>query len=863
MQPSAHTALALIPHLRRCGYGNPQLATPFVFDNVEVPVVAFAGKPWDSWSACVAAVDLHGDSHTSAAQVAGLGVPTVFVCHVGGVDWWSMGPTGPKENRPLRWPDVGNAIDRNKEFLLPSRIYASKLHKPGSRGEQLWFFDAGLMPAVEKSRGQTLTRLVEHVIGGLTDELGPRRNTRQAQEDVYRTVFWLLAAKILQDKGVENFIRLNLRNVDDVFGRIGRHHGEAGRFPPFGKTGRPAIDAAADYIAGCGSLADVASESLAHVYESALIDKAAGDGTGTKTAKGYDIRKVLGIHSTPSVLINHMLSQLWPLIERMDEEDRHVFEPACGHAPFLTGAMRWLRDWGKKTDPDTQHRYLKQHLHGIEKDSFAIEIAKLRLLLADAPHGNRWDIQQGDMFAPNVLADRAKDARIFLANPPYERADFKVMGRPRGGARMTKSRRKVDEVLARTLPHLPTGSVMGVVVPQGFLRSAEASGLRRTLLTDWSLSEIAIFEDRLFEHPDQETAILLGRREATHPAAHMLFYRRVRNTGMAAFKERLEFSAEPRVPQSRFASAPSYSLELPELEGIWRFLQDAPKLRGAATIAKGLELDEQSIERNPLAESTKRKPGFEEVVRRAEGNYGIHELPATTWIDFRLARIRREGPSPRSGVPQVLLNYAPAGRDRWRLRAVLDETGRVATRRFLVVRPKDESRPLVFLWAVLNSPMGNAFVASHCGKQDIPKRVVREIPLPRADAKQVMAIVHLAKEYLHAVRAPAAPLYGHTPPDPAATLLRLDAEVLRLYDLPPKLERELLDYFRREKRKGVPFVFHDYFPADFRPRVPLHEYLSNTYAQSTAGQLARRLQPTRSKAALAALDLAEQLAVGE
>lgn len=852
----------LVPHLQQCGYAPSQLARSFAFDRVIVPVVGFAVRPWDAWSACVAVVEGNGDSRAAANRVARLGAPTVFVCSHAGVDWWAIGPDGPKSKREFSWREIRAAIRADRAILSPSRIYSSKLRKPGSHSSQLWFFDAGLMPAVEKSRGEALTRLVDRTIDGLTKALASRLSSPQAQENVYRTVFWLLAAKILQDKGVDNFIRLNLRDVDEVFARIGRHHGETSRFPPFGSTGRPAIDAAAEQIAQSGSLADVTSESLGHVYENALIDSAAGSKREPTSTRRYDLRKELGIHSTPSALVNHMLSQLWPLIEQIRPEDRHVFEPACGHAPFLTAAMRWLRDWGSHANSELQHQYLKDHLHGIEKEPFAIEVAKLHLVLADAPHGNRWDVTLGDMFTGTVLEDRAKEARIFLANPPYERADFAAGGRARGAA-MTKSRRKVDEVLARALPNLPAGSVMGVVVPQGFLRSAEARDLRSRLLADWSLSEVALFDDRLFDHACQETAILLGRRERPS-SSHTLQYRRVRNVDMHAFKERLAFSAESRVPQSRLASVDACNLALPELEGVWRFLQGAPVLGDVATIAKGLEIDERSIKRTPAAESRVRKSGYEEVVRRAEGDYGIHELPEVTWINFRVAKIRRSGPEPRSGVPQVLLNYTRAGVGRWRLRAILDEKGRVATRRFLVIRSTQEATPPLFLWAILNSPIGNAFVSSHCGERDIPIRVVRMLPLPRLETTQVINVCHCADAYLRAARSPgAAPLYGHSPPDTTDALRRMDAEVLRLYDLPPRLERELLDYFRGEKRKGLAFVFPDYFPGGFNPYVPLHEYIAEDYYESSAGALSRAFQPVRSAAALAALRRAEELAAGE
>jgi len=44
--------------------------------------------------------------------------------------------------------------------------------------------------------------------------------------------------------------------------------------------------------------------------------------------------------------------------------------------------------------------------------------------------------------------------------------------------------------------------------------------------------------------------------------------------------------------------------------------------------------------------------------------------------------------------------------------------------------------------------------------------------------------------------------------------LRVDAEVMRLYGLPPEMERRVLDLFANEPRRGVPFEQIGYFPRD-------------------------------------------------
>src|SRR5258708_16871404 len=116
-----------------------------------------------------------------------------------------------------------------------------------------------------------------------------------------------------------------------------------------------------------------------------------------------------------------MLSQLWPLVEQRKPEDRRVFEPACGPASFLVAAMRWLRDFSGITNSTLSHRYLRDHLCGIEVEPFAREVAKLSLTLADVPDGNSWRIERRDMFMDDVLVQRATNCSLFLANPPFDR----------------------------------------------------------------------------------------------------------------------------------------------------------------------------------------------------------------------------------------------------------------------------------------------------------------------------------------------------------------------------------------------------------------------------------------------------------
>src|SRR5260370_34884160 len=145
-------------------------------------------------------------------MVGTLGVSMVSVCGPQGVEWWAMGPDGTTISKPIKWSDVGNVFRDHRDELAPSRIYDAKLRRSSGQASQPWFFDLGLMPAIERNRGQTLLRLVENAIAALHTHLAGRLEPRQARENAYRMDFRFLAPEGLDDKTLANFIRIGLKN---------------------------------------------------------------------------------------------------------------------------------------------------------------------------------------------------------------------------------------------------------------------------------------------------------------------------------------------------------------------------------------------------------------------------------------------------------------------------------------------------------------------------------------------------------------------------------------------------------------------------------------------------------------------------
>ena len=115
-------------------------------------------------------------------------------------------------------------------------------------------------------------------------------------------------------------------------------------------------------------------DDLAFIYENTLIRK--------------ETRKQFGIHSTPPAIAELIVDRL--PFELLPEDERFVIEPCAGHGVFLVAALRRLRELLSSAWTDQErHKYLKDRLTAIEVDSFAAEVCRLSLMLADYPKSGR------------------------------------------------------------------------------------------------------------------------------------------------------------------------------------------------------------------------------------------------------------------------------------------------------------------------------------------------------------------------------------------------------------------------------------------------------------------------------------------
>jgi N-6 DNA methylase len=847
------TPASLRPYLQRCGYDPTLLFSDYHFSDQVAELAAFAQYPADARSACVAVINIPGDPEFEISAYRELGAPLVFVPREDHLQWWTQGVRKPEFRANIKRSELPSFFERHRDQFAPLAVYRAKTRGRFEKQFQLSFVDIGLVSLVEGEIGKALNRLVERVATEMKHEISAANLVERSDEWLFKSIFWLLAAKILKDKEVPTFSDLNLRDVQQVFSQVASHYGtrlfDQGANDPVRAR---ALARASSSIAQFSNLRNVTSESLAYLYENALVSG--------------ETRKNLATHSTPGYLVDYIVWRLVPWIEQIPLAERNVFEPACGHAAFLVAALRVLRDLlPSSMSPASRREYLRERLHGIDLDAFALEIARLSLTLADIPNSDGWDLRRSDMFLDPMLPEQVNRATALLANPPFGRFSEQEETAFRQKD-PNLSDEKATELLRRVLRDLQPGSVFGFIVPQSLLYSRHATFLRRVLVQDFSIIEVLLFPDKVFTFSGIETAVLLGHKPTVaRPSGHLVTYKQVREADMERFRISYSVTTAREVPQARFAAHVDAQLLLPDLEELWLWCRYLPILGSIAKISKGLDYKSsvRSISRTRFPGAVQGfahvayegRSGDHSLRRRREPAVMIHQLPPLRWMSLASDAIATARSGRITDIPQVLVNYVRVSRGPWRLKAFLDEKGHAVTSAFLTVRPDSEDYSLLFLWALCNSPIANAYVYSHTMKRHVLTGVFRRVPLPQATRSQIERVEDAARAYLQELKgASERPLLSDLDENEARKLLlRLDSEVLRLYGLPPRLERQLLDLFRGQQRPGVPFAFDQYFPEDFEPCFPLHVYLSELYARSTADRLAERHRNATSPVLLEAL----------
>jgi len=446
------------------------------------------------------------------------------------------------------------------------------------------------------------------------------------------------------------------------------------------------------------------------------------------------------------------------------------------------------------------------------------------------------------VFASDVLEKRLKTSQIVLCNPPFE--DFTPSERDRYGGKIM-SVHKPYEVLHRVLEHPP--AMFGFVLPKSAILGEKYADLQDRIARNYMNIETIALPDRIFVFSGQETMLVLASKRNKAPDVYV----NTRSFGVME-SDRKPFLETARLPDGigKTINRASHTIPIsfwnPPLSEIWDYLRANTILKDVAELHQGIWWNTSlEKEKNRLISSNPKtgfKKGLDTIKRKIEPYHAQGFIYLN--MDKRYQRTTAHLFPWES--PKVIANSRRKSRGPWRLVGYPDSDGLVCTKSFIGIWPKANMN-IEVLTALINSPVVNMALFLKNYGRDNSIRMLEQIPIPIPTNINKEDITRLVRYYAEL----RSGIGGDLAKEPSIQkfiqiLMEIDGLILKAYDLPPRLERKLLERFRGHPRP-VPFDFPDYYPKDFSPCIPLHKYLEMDLKQASAGELLNRITPFDSE----------------
>jgi hypothetical protein len=357
---------------------------------------------------------------------------------------------------------------------------------------------------------------------------------------------------------------------------------------------------------------------------------------------------------------------------------------------------------------------------------------------------------------------------------------------------------------------------------------------RKYLLDEFAILNVTELPDGVFSHATVETCVVTAQKGGPkQKTKHFIVDRSSRD--LFQLKQYVPYRDE--VEQNYFSVSQGGNIIVPMLRELWDRLRPNPVLKKYVIIHKGVEYRlgliserrDDVVKDRPFSDS---QPGL--------WNITDDFLQFTVQRKEHFSMEKRHWRNPQSKTwrlpwtqPKVIVPASRLSQGHWRFAAVVDSEGLIVGRRFYAMWPRTDSLSLELLGALLNSPIAQAYCFTHSFQQDTRARVYESIPLPQSLQLPNTYIDSLVRSYIECSVKDGSN-------EANKKLLQIDAEILKLYQLSPRLERKLLDFFWGHKRR-VPFEFLGYFSPAFESWIPLHIYISEEYHNSTPKDILLRL----------------------
>lgn len=276
------------------------------------------------------------------------------------------------------------------------------------------------------------------------------------------------------------------------------------------------------------SFADLPIELISHIYQLFVSDTA------------------VAVY-TPPFLVRLMLGEVlsWKRLDRLDQEDEIILDPACGSGVFLVEAYkRLVLHWRSQNDWKRPNKSVLKKLltrvHGIDLEEGAVELAAFSLCLAlcDAlkpeeirasvklfPELKEKSIHSGCFFEACEKGAIKEKIGVVVGNPPFSSS----LGTPAAKRSYNRYQKEhgalPDKQLAYLFLHesmelLAKGGAISLLQQYNFLYNQQSLAFRRNFIERWDVREILDFISvrGLFQKGGADTKVVVVVAEANRPS---------------------------------------------------------------------------------------------------------------------------------------------------------------------------------------------------------------------------------------------------------------------------------------------------------------------------------------------------------
>ena len=319
---------------------------------------------------------------------------------------------------------------------------------------------------------------------------------------------------------------------------------------------------------------------------------------------------------TPSSLVRLILEEAlpWERLDQLTDSDQVVLDPACGSGVFLVEVykrlvLHWRRrnNWERPTPTDLQQ--LLRHIHGIDIEEAAVELATFSLCLALCDALEPAEIRSSLKLFPQLEGETLHNECFFNAKELglVSASIGAVVGNPPFGSQLTTPAAQrcydayllerghlADKQLAYLFLHeamstLAEGGVTAMVQPAGFIYNKHAHQFRETFFTSWNVNELLDFVSirGLFKKGDADpkVVVVIATNFKTTPGSktlHAVF----RRSGRAMAEQGFDIDYYDLHWVEPTLGVQNSDLWRANLLGGGRFLDFLKRLRGYRTLGK-------------------------------------------------------------------------------------------------------------------------------------------------------------------------------------------------------------------------------------------------------------------------------------